>query len=112
MKPPDFLWETKIPSQLKRLVNMARLENATYDEVVTHSEWSSTDLRKVTTFQAQQWPQAQQQHVQATVSFVWQRPRNNLQLSQETRTHQRILNCKNFKQKEESKRNVGQYSRK
>ena len=38
MKPPDFLWETKISSQLKRLVNMARLENATYDEVVTHSE--------------------------------------------------------------------------
>ena len=38
MNPPDFLWEIKIPSQLKRLVNMARLENATYDEVVTHSE--------------------------------------------------------------------------
>ena len=34
----ESLLFAKIPPNLKRLVNMARLENATYEEVVTHVE--------------------------------------------------------------------------
>ena len=34
----DSLLYAKLPPKLKRSVNMARLENATYEEIVTHSE--------------------------------------------------------------------------
>ena len=34
----DSLLNAKLPSQLKRSVNMARLENATYEEIVTQTE--------------------------------------------------------------------------
>ena len=32
----DSLLYAKLPQKLKRSVNMARLENATYEEIVTH----------------------------------------------------------------------------
>ena len=32
----DSLFYAKLPPKLKRLVNMARLENPTYKEIVTH----------------------------------------------------------------------------
>ena len=34
----DSLLYDKLPPKLKRSVNMARLENATYEEIVTHLE--------------------------------------------------------------------------
>ena len=34
----DNLFHAKLPPKLKRSVNMARLENATYEEIVTHLE--------------------------------------------------------------------------
>ena len=34
----DSLLYAKLPPKLKRSVNMARLENATYEEIVTHLE--------------------------------------------------------------------------
>ena len=34
----DSLWYAKLPPKLKRSVNMARLENGTYEEIVAHLE--------------------------------------------------------------------------
>ena len=34
----DSLIYDKLPPKLKRSVNMARLENATYEEIITHLE--------------------------------------------------------------------------
>ena len=54
----DNLLYAKMPPNLKRSVKMARLENATCEEIVTHleRELSSMDLRSVTTLQYQQCP--------------------------------------------------------
>ena len=55
----DSLLYAKLPPKLKRSVNMARLENGSYDEIVAHLEresWNSTPLRNQMTYQWPQWP--------------------------------------------------------
>ena len=50
-----------LPPNIKRTVNVARLENGTYEEIVEHLEkkWNSTHWRSQWTYQLQQWRQRQ-----------------------------------------------------
>ena len=60
----DSLLYAKLPPKLKRSVNMARLENATYEEIVTHleRELELNGLEEGATFQYQQCLLPLQQH--------------------------------------------------
>ena len=60
----DSLLYAKLPPKLKRSVNMARLENATYEEIVTHleRELELNGLEGGTTFQYQRCLLPLQQH--------------------------------------------------
>ena len=53
----DSLLYAKLPPKLKRSVNMARLENGSYDEIVAHleRELELNALKTQMTFQWQQW---------------------------------------------------------
>ena len=59
----DSLSNAKLPLKLKRSVNMARLENASYEDIVTQleRELEPKDLRDVTTFRYPQCPLSLQQ---------------------------------------------------
>ena len=53
----DNLLSAKLPPKLKRSVNMAQLENSSYDEIVAHHKrgnWSLTPLRNRTTCERRQ----------------------------------------------------------
>ena len=68
----DSLLYAKLPPKLKCSVNMARLENATYEEIVTHleRELELNGLRRGTTFQYQQCPLPLQQHDRELAFFL------------------------------------------
>ena len=58
----DSLLYAKLPPKLKRSVNMARLENGTYEEIVAHlkRELELKHWRNRMTYQSPQWPQRPQ----------------------------------------------------
>ena len=68
----DSLLYAKLPPKLRRSVNMARLENATYDEIVTHleREFELNGLERGTKFQYQQCPLPLQQHDRELAFFL------------------------------------------
>ena len=68
----DSLLYVKLPPRLKGSVNMARLENATYEEIVTHleRELELNGLEEGATFQFQQCPLPLQQNDREMASFL------------------------------------------
>ena len=68
----DSLLYAKLPPRLKGSVNMARLENATYEEIVTHleRELELNGLEEGATFQFQHCPLPLQQHDRELASFL------------------------------------------
>ena len=58
----DSLLYAKLPPKLKQSVNMARLQNGTYEEIVAHleKELELNALRNQMTYQFPQWPQRPQ----------------------------------------------------
>ena len=69
----DSLLNAKLPPKLKRSFNLARLENATYEEIVTHLE---RELELNGLEEGDNFP------VPTMSPFVRHRPKDNIQLLQ------------------------------
>ena len=86
----DSLLHAKLPPKLKRSVDMARLENASYEEVVTHLE---RELELNGLEERDEIPVATMSTAPAATRppFTEYQPGNLLQLLQETRSYQKRL---------------------
>ena len=83
----DSLLYAKLPPKLKRSVNMARLENSTYEKIA-HLE-RELELNELEESDDIPVPTMSTARVQAGYRppFLWDRPGNYLQLLQKTRSH-------------------------
>ena len=103
----DSLLYAKLPPKLKRSVNMARLENGTYDEIVTHLErelelngLEDSDELPITTMSVTQ--------TSGTKNLLSQGMETNLECHYCKKPGHLIKDCRKLKKKEEMKAQGGQ----
>ena len=111
----DSLLYAKLPPKLKRSVNMARLENATYENIVTHLEreleFNGLEEGDDITVPHQQCPLPLQHHDRKLAFYLRASIQTLLATTAKKPGHVKD-DCRKLKRKEEQRRNDGQDTKK